>query len=64
MTPKPSFQLCRHRRANDSACFKMPRCQQCHRVLKPFERGYICTDCRTDAREDDSPDVREGGANE
>jgi hypothetical protein len=56
MTPKPSFQLCRHRRSNDAACFRLPRCQRCGRVLKQFEPGYVCTSCRTDARADDAPD--------
>jgi hypothetical protein len=25
--------------------------------LKQFEPGYVCTACRTDAREDDRPDT-------
>jgi hypothetical protein len=52
-----TFTLCKHRRSNDSACFKLPRCRACGRVLKPFEIGYTCTACRTDAREDDRPDT-------
>jgi hypothetical protein len=62
MTPKPSFQLCRHRRSNDAACFKLPRCSKCGRVLRPFDnKGWLCTDCRTAERGDDADTLKGGG---
>jgi hypothetical protein len=33
-------------------------------VLKPFERGYVCTDCRTAERGDDADTVATEGGGE
>jgi hypothetical protein len=54
MMPKPSFQLCKHRHRPDAVCRRLPRCRACDRVLKPFERGWVCADCKTER--DDRPD--------
>jgi hypothetical protein len=53
-----TFELCRHRNRPDAAC-KTPRCCRCGRPLRPFDKGWTCTSCRTNARESDAPDVRE-----
>jgi len=38
--------LCRHKNKPDAACRKLARCTSCRRVLRSFDKGWLCNTCR------------------